>query len=40
MFPDTCKKKTFKDLGNVIEVRDRSKARKLLDVMINLSGIF
>jgi hypothetical protein len=30
VFLDTRKKKTFKDLGNVIEVRDRSEVRKVL----------
>ena len=34
MFLDTCKKKTFKDFGNVIEVRDRPKVRKVADVKV------
>ena len=31
MFLDTCKKKTFKDLGNVIEVGDGLKLERLLE---------
>ena len=31
---NTCKKKTFKDLGNIIEVRDRSEVRKVAGVKV------
>ena len=34
MFLDKCKKKTFKDLRNVIEVRDRSEVRKVAGVKV------
>ena len=34
MFLDTRKKETFKDLGNVIEVGDRSEVRKVAGVKV------